>query len=157
MVSFYILTMVKKGQYNVSMVLLQHNWLIFLSKEDRHDFRGNVVAHLQVVDELEEKRVTETHRAEWRYTLDHADRVSHTALSVDGGTFTPIQTTEFDGLGRVKKLAIGPAAVRYGYNVRSNLTGINSDVFSQTLYYGSNPEVTDYATYTGQVVASTTQ
>ena len=123
----------------------------------RHDFRGNVVAHLQVVDELEEKRVTETHRAEWRYTLDHADRVSHTALSVDGGTFTPIQTTEFDGLGRVKKLAIGPAAVRYGYNVRSNLTGINSDVFSQTLYYGSNPEVTDYATYTGQVVASTTQ
>ena len=79
----------------------------------RHDFRGNVVAHLQVVDELEENRVTETHRAEWRYTLDHADRVSHTALSVDGGTFTPIQTTEFDGLGRVKKLAIGLAAVRY--------------------------------------------
>ncbi len=123
----------------------------------RHDFRGNVVAHLQVVDELVEKRVTETHRAEWRYTLDHADRVSHTALSVDGGTFAPIQTTEFDGLGRVKKLAIGPAAVHYGYNVRSNITGINSDVFSQTLYYGSNPEVTDYATYTGQVVASTTQ
>ena len=123
----------------------------------RHDFRGNVVAHLQVVDELKEKRVTETHRAEWRYTLDHADRVSHTALSVDGGTFTPIQTTEFDGLGRVKKLAIGLAAVHYGYNVRSNITGINSDVFSQTLYYGSNPEVTDYATYTGQVVASTTQ
>lgn len=26
MVSFYILTMVKKGQYNVSMVLFQHNW-----------------------------------------------------------------------------------------------------------------------------------
>ncbi len=123
----------------------------------RHDFRGNVVAHLQVVDELVEKRVTETHWAEWRYTLDHADRVSHTALSVDGGTFAPIQTTEFDGLGRVKKLAIGPAAVHYGYNVRSNITGINSDVFSQTLYYGSNPEVTDYATYTGQVVASTTQ
>ena len=123
----------------------------------RHDFRGNVVAHLQVVDELEENRVTETHRAEWRYTLDHTDRVSHTALSVDGGTFTPILTTEFDGLGRVKKLAIGLAAVHYGYNVRSNITGINSDVFSQTLYYGSNPEVTDYATYTGQVVASTTQ
>ena len=57
--------------------------------------------------------------------------VAKTVFGEDGCPLTSMQTFCFDTIGRMIDLA----AVRYGYNVRSNLTGINSDVFSQTLYY----------------------
>jgi hypothetical protein len=88
----------------------------------------------------------------YTYTYDKAQRLLTTTHSLNGGTAVTLVSNTYDDLGRLQTKNLGGADMTtYGYNVRSWITGITGNRFSEKLYYNSNPLGSQYANYNGNI------
>ena len=129
---------------------------------NRYSFRGLLLSKKCVASQLMEGTVTARHYVEWMYTHDGGDRVTLTRMRVDGGDWKEMAAYQYDGIGRLRKLRMGPFissgggdAVTYGYHIHGNISSISSPWFSQRLYYGENPFNPSQVYYNGNLCAST--
>ncbi len=78
------------------------------------------------------------------YYYDNGDRIASVSHLYGDNTFwRVIKVNEYDRLGRLKAErmpgAAGGHTLEYSYNTRGQVTGMEGDLFRQTLYYTSNP------------------
>lgn len=79
---------------------------------------------------------------QYEYRYDLHGRLRRENVVVNFREHLTIANNQYDELGRlVNDSRTGDAALNttYNYNVRSQLTGISSPIFSEKLYYNSNP------------------
>ena len=77
----------------------------------------------------------------YTYMYDHSDRISSVTHKLNSNTVVTLASYTYDDKGRMatKKLhGSSTNQVTYAYNIRSWLTGISSNKFTQTLGYGSH-------------------
>ncbi|HHT22355.1 MAG TPA: hypothetical protein GXZ87_03435 [Bacteroidales bacterium] len=89
----------------------------------------------------------------YKYTYDHAGRLTTTTYKLDNADEIALSTVSYDELGRaVQKLRHnGTDTEKYKYNIRGWTTEIESGSFSQSLFYnGSLPPATE-ACYNGNI------
>ncbi len=107
------------------------------SEYTAYSFTGKPV-HRKHVYTADSTAMTE----EYTYAYDHADRLTDTRLSLNGGKARLLSSISYDGIGRPQSTTLGNGTrVSMCYNVRSWLTSIDSPYFSETLSYerpGSN-------------------
>ena len=75
---------------------------------------------------------------EYGYTYDDRNRLLNVTASLNGATPITLKSLEYDEVGRLKKVKLhnNTTSSEYAYNIRSWLTGINGNKFSQSLMYG---------------------
>lgn len=113
--------------------------LFRLTDEFEYDFAGNVVLHRETYEQIQEASViTERHVALTRSTYDRQGRPLTSVLTVDGKDPVTVQDLAYDELGRLSADRSG-SGISYGYDIRSNLTGITSPVFSQEVWFAGSP------------------
>jgi len=94
----------------------------------------------------------------YTYTYDHAGRVLTTTYQLNGQTPVQLASQTYDALGRVTVNARHNATdnVSYAYNIRNQLTQLNSgSSFAEKLYYNSNLPSGASAYYNGNISYST--
>ena len=75
---------------------------------------------------------------DYAYTYDSQERLLSVTHALDAGTPVVLANNTYDDLGRPASTAHAGApalAQAYGYNIRSQLTGISGPLFSERLYY----------------------
>ncbi len=83
----------------------------------------------------------------YTYTYDHAQRLLTTTHSLNGATPVTLASNSYDPLGRLQTKTLGGVdATSYAYNVRSWVTGISGNRFTENLYYNQN--TTNLANFT---------
>ncbi|MBP1640244.1 MAG: hypothetical protein H6Q17_1827 [Bacteroidetes bacterium] len=76
----------------------------------------------------------------YTYTYDHAQRLLTTTHSLNGGTAVTLVSNSYDPLGRLQTKTLGGVdATTYTYNVRSWISGISGNRFTENLYYTNGP------------------
>ena len=91
----------------------------------------------------------------YEYHYDIQGRLLRENVVVNSRKHLTIADNQYDELGRlVNDSRTGAAALNttYSYNVRSQLTGISSPIFSEKLYYNSNPYESK-SSYNGNISA----
>lgn len=104
-----------------------------------YDFVGNLVSHTEKYESIVDGSfVTEQHIAVTENTYDVNGRLLTSEVSVDGATPFVVQNLVYDSIGRLVRNLSGPE-VGFAYDIRSNLTDITSNVFSQKTWFGQTP------------------
>ena len=123
--------------------VLSSTWDLYLQSE-RHtvssvyDFVGNETERREVTETMMEALVMDSHSAVTKSAYDSQGRLTGQTLSVDGGPEIALSSMKYDSFGRLKSDK-GAVETEYTYDIRSNVTGIASDVFSQKAWFGQNP------------------
>ena len=123
--------------------VLSSTWDLYL-QSDRHtvssvyDFVGNETERREVTETMMEALVMDSHSAVTKSAYDSQGRLTGQTLSVDGGPEIALSSMKYDSFGRLKSDK-GAVETEYTYDIRSNVTGIVSDVFSQKAWFGQNP------------------
>ncbi len=105
-----------------------------------YDFRGNTTHRHAALTVYSDSIGAGTWTADWRYTLDHADRVKKIEFSPDQSNWITLADYTFDNLGRTIHNNV-PVPVDYTYNSRNQLTGIDAgNALRQTLFYENPPQ-----------------
>lgn len=123
--------------------VLTSTWDLYLQNE-RHtvtslyDFVGNETERREVTETMMETTVTGTHTAVTKSTYDTQGRPLSQTLSIDNGPEITLSSMTYDSFGRLQTND-GAVQTEYSYDIRSNLTGISSPLFSQTAWFGQNP------------------
>ncbi len=90
----------------------------------------------------------------YQYTYDHAQRLLTTTHSLNGATPVTLASNSYDLLGRLQTKTLGGVdATSYSYNVRSWVTGISGNRFTENIYYNQNAaNLTNFtASYNGNI------
>lgn len=104
-----------------------------------YDFRGNVTKRHAALTVFSDSIGQGTWSADWRYTLDHADRVKKVEFCPNQGDWITLSENSYDGLGRLIRNNL-PLPTEYTYNSRGQLTGIHAGrVLNQTIFYENAP------------------
>ena len=99
-----------------------------------YDFVGNIIRKIDVKTDFN-LSFTE----EYRYSYDHANRLSKTEYRFNNETLLLLNQFTYNDLGHVKKKTIWNNAdyVNYKYNIRNQITSIQSKKFRQNIYYST--------------------
>jgi RHS repeat-associated core domain len=88
-----------------------------------HGINGNVATYTEL----------------YQYTYDHAQRLLTTTHQLNGGNTVTLVSNSYDPLGRLQTKTLGGVdATSYSYNIRSWVTGILGNRFTENLYYNQN-------------------
>ena len=86
---------------------------------------------------------------EQTYTYDHADRLTSSSLKLNGGETMMLHADSYDDYGRLStKRLMDSETVSYAYNIRSWLTFLQSDNFSEEISYNQG---TNRPSYSGNI------
>ncbi|WP_051697972.1 DUF6443 domain-containing protein [Prevotella sp. 10(H)] len=102
-----------------------------------YNFTGQPTQRKHVHSATGKTTVTEI----YKYTYDHAGRLTKTTHKFNSLAETVIAENTYDELGRLKtnkKNGQANLTTTYGYNIRSWTKSITSPLFSQTLYYNES-------------------
>ena len=118
-------------------------WDVFLQDRrllvgNTYDFAGNLTERSEVLEVVSEAMVLERHSALTRFEYDGYGRETRSVLRVDSFPEVVLSGSVYDALGRLS-VESGAVMTEYSYDIRSNLTGIQSDFFSQNAWFGSSP------------------
>ncbi len=128
-------------------------WDLFLrsyrhSIENTYDFAGNLTQTDETLAEMAEATVLRAHTAQTRFEYDGYGRPVRSTLRIDGNPEIVISENSYDAVGRLS-FEKGMVTTSYTYDIRSNLTGIDSDYFSQKAWFGSSPDKNAAINYSG--------
>lgn len=96
-----------------------------------YTFTGNVKRH-QLVHYAPGKG---TQTEEYDYSYDHAERLLSVSHKLNSSAAVTLAQYTYDETGRVKTKKLAGETSTYDYNIRSWLTGITGNKFTQTLAY----------------------
>lgn len=90
------------------------------------------------------------------YDYDHAGRVKSVSYRLNDGSEIVLCSQSYDEFGRLeeKRRHDGADVIRYSYDMRNSLTGIQSRVFSEKLFYADSIEAGVTARYNGNISAA---
>ena len=99
-----------------------------------YNFSGNIIRQINT-----KTAYGLSHSEQYLYTYDHANRLLNTQYRYNNGTPILLNQFTYDDLGRIKKKNIWNNAdfVNYNYNIRSQITKIQSKQFRENIYYST--------------------
>ena len=123
-----------------------------------YDFRGNILQMLQLSSWVNSEEETDSISLRQRFEYDALKRPTAVLLSINEGDEVTISQTEYDELIRLKNKTLhnGSETISYDYNIRNWLKTIESELFTQELFYEQTPEGSHLAApqYNGNISAT---
>jgi len=123
-----------------------------------YDFRGNILQTLQLSSWVNSDEETDSISLRQRFEYDALKRPTAVLLSINEGEEITISETEYDELIRLKTKTLhnGSETISYDYNIRNWLKTIESELFTQELFYEQTPEGSHLAApqYNGNISAT---
>ena len=123
-----------KGNQTLSL-----KWDIFLNDyvhavRTEYDFVNQPVKITETWQLVSEGDIQESHSAVTTLTYDEMGHTVRETVQVDGGTPVTLSRTEYDEIGRPVRIK-GAVDVDYTYDIRSHLTSIASDPYTEIITY----------------------
>ena len=123
-----------------------------------YDFRGNILQTLQLSSWTNSEEEADSISLHHRFEYDALKRPTAVLLSINEGEEITISETEYDELIRLKTKTLhnGSETISYDYNIRNWLKTIESELFTQELFYEQTPEGSSMRPqYNGNISATT--
>ena len=108
---------------------------------NEYDFTGNITNTLKTHTTTNLNPPQGTIKEAYLYTYDHAGRLIDTYYTLNDGTKKLLTKNSYDEIGRLieKERDNQNDSETFEYNIRSQITKIQSGNFVQNLYYNTNP------------------